>query len=174
MKKIIIAAAIPAFALAASAFTFAPSAFAPSAFASSACHSSSGLPDGHCTPGATWSRVTQGNIHSTICKSGWDRDRPPLGEFHRGAQALSAPLYGDYAGSKLSSYEEDHLIPLELGGSPTSPLNLWPEAHPTSYTKDGVEDTLNHAVCSGRVKLAPAQRDIGHNWKTAEHVLGLK
>jgi hypothetical protein len=27
-------------------------------------------------------------------------------------------------------------------------------------------------VCSGRVKLAPAQRDIAHNWKTAEHVLG--
>jgi hypothetical protein len=39
MKKIIIAAAIPAFALAASAFTFAPSAFAPSAFASSICPS---------------------------------------------------------------------------------------------------------------------------------------
>ena len=27
----------------------------------------------------------------------------------------------------ISDYEEDHLIPLELGGSPTSPLNLWPE-----------------------------------------------
>jgi hypothetical protein len=174
MKKIIIAAAIPAFALAASAFTFAPSAFAPSAFASSACHSSSGLPDGHCTPGATWSRVTQGNIHSTICKSGWTATVRPSESYTEALKRSQLRLYGDYAGSKLSSYEEDHLIPLELGGSPTSPLNLWPEAHPTSYTKDGVEDTLNHAVCSGRVKLAPAQRDIGHNWKTAEHVLGLK
>jgi hypothetical protein len=83
-------------------------------------------------------------------------------------------LYGDYAGSKLGSYEEDHLISLELGGSPTSPRNLWPEAHPSSYTKDGVESTLNHAVCSGRVKLVPAQRAIAHNWKTAEHALGLR
>jgi len=87
---------------------------------------------------------------------------------------LRGPEHARPPGSKLSSYEEDHLIPLELGGSPTSPLNLWPEAHPSSYTKDGVEDTLNRAVCSGRVKLAPAQRAIAHNWKTAEHVLGLK
>lgn len=83
-------------------------------------------------------------------------------------------LYGDYAGSKLSNYEEDHLIPLELGGSPASARNLWPEAHPSSYTKDGVETSLNHAVCRGRVKLAPAQRAIARNWKTAEHALGLK
>lgn len=59
-------AVIPAPVLAASAFSFAPGASA-----SSACHSSSGLPDRHCTPGAVNPAVTQKNIHSTICKKGW-------------------------------------------------------------------------------------------------------
>jgi hypothetical protein len=98
IKKIIITAVIPALALAASAFTFAPSAFA-----SSACHSSSGLPDGHCTPGATWSRVTQGNIHSTICKSGWTATVRPSESYTEALKRSQLRLYGDYAGSKLSS-----------------------------------------------------------------------
>lgn len=167
--QLAIAAVIPLFALAASAFTLAPHASA-----SSACHSSSGLPDRHCTPGATWSRVTQGNIHSTICKLGWTATIRPSESYTEALKRTQLRLYGDYAGSKLSNYEEDHLIPLELGGSPTPARNLWPEAHPTSYTKDGVETTLNHAVCSGRVKLAPAQRAIASNWKTAERALGLR
>lgn len=75
--------------------------------------------------------------------------------------------------TRLGDYEEDHLIPLELGGSPTSTLNLWPEEHPSSYTKDGVESDLNHAVCDGRVKLAPARQAIAQNWKTAEQTLRL-
>jgi hypothetical protein len=168
MKKLAVFVAIPALALAAGALTLA------SASASSACRSSSGLPDRHCTPGATWSRVTQGNIHSTICKRGWTATVRPPESYTEALKRSQLGRYGDYDGRKLSSYEEDHLIPLELGGSPTSPRNLWPEAHPSSYTKDGVEDALNHAVCSGRVKLAPAQRAIALNWKTAEHALALR
>lgn len=168
MKKLAVVAAIPALALAASAFTLA------SASASSACHSSSGLPDRHCTPGATWSRVTQRNIYSTICKRGWTATVRPRESYTEALKRSQLRLYGYYAGRKLGSYEEDHLIPLELGGSPTSARNLWPEAHPSSYAKDGVEATLNHAVCSGRVKLALAQRAIARNWKTAKHALGLR
>lgn len=171
IMKLITLAAIPAaLALAASAFIFVPDAFA----SSSACHSSSGLPDRHCTPGVTWSRVTQGNIRSTICKRGWTATVRPPESYTEALKRIQLPLYGDYAGTKLSNYEEDHLIPLELGGSPTSARNLWPEAHPSSYAKDGVESALNHAVCDGRVRLASAQRAIAINWKTAEHALGLK
>ena len=169
IKRLAITAAIPALALAATV-----GAIAPSASASSACHSSSGLPDRHCTPGATWSRVTQRNIHSTICKRGWTATVRPRESYTEALKRSQLRLYGDYAGSKLGNYEEDHLIPLELGGSPTSARNLWPEAHPSSYAKDGVENALNHAVCSGRVKLVPAQRAIARNWKTAKHTLGLK
>jgi len=117
--------------------------------------------------------VTQGNIHSTICKRGWTAIIRPSESYTEALKRTQLRLYGDYAGSKLSSYEEDHLIPLELGGSPTSARNLWPEAHPSSYAKDGVEAALNDAVCGGRVKLVPAQRAIARNWKTAEHALGL-
>ena len=66
-----------------------------------------------------------------------------------------------------------HLIPLELGGSPTSPLNLWPEPHRVvggwgSYRKDRLENRLNHLVCSGRLTLRAAQRAIAANWIAAD------
>jgi hypothetical protein len=32
-----------------------------------------------------------------------------------------------YADGKLGDYEEDHLVPLGLGGAPYDPRNLWPE-----------------------------------------------
>ncbi|MGA2828977.1 MAG: hypothetical protein ABSF03_23015 [Streptosporangiaceae bacterium] len=175
MKKIVVIPALAAgVGLAASAFMVVPALASSAGPARTACHSSSGLPDGHCTPGATWSRVTQGNIRSTICKSGWTATIRPSESYTEALKRTQLGLYGDYAGNKLGNYEEDHLIPLELGGSPTSARNLWPEAHPSSYTKDGVESTLNHAVCDGRVKLAPAQRAIARNWETAEHALGLR
>jgi hypothetical protein len=45
-------------------------------------------------------------------------------------------------GSRMSDYEEDHLIPLELGGSLSSPRNLWPEFDSgiIPNPKDSVED----------------------------------
>ena len=76
----------------------------------------------------------------------------------------------------MSDYEEDHLVPLELGGNPTAPGNLWPEPHygsPTASTKDGVETKLKNAVCAGTITLSAARSAIKTNWTTAEHVLGL-
>ncbi len=138
------------------------------------CRSSAGLPDPHCTPGAAWSRVTQSNIHSTICRRGWTATVRPPESYTEPIKLAQIRQYHYYGGTSARGYEEDHLIPLELGGNPRSVRNLWPESHPASYTKDGVEATLNHAVCGGRVGLVPAQRAIARNWKTAEHVLGLR
>ncbi len=168
MKKLAIAAAMPVFALAASAFTLAPNASA-----SSACHSSSGLPDRHCTPGATWSRVTQGNIHSTICKLGWTATIRPSESYTEALKRTQLRLYGDYAGSELSNYEEDHLIPLELA------------AARRQHAISGRKRTL---LRTPRMESRPpeprgvqragqagsAQRAIASDWKTAEHVLGLR
>ena len=58
-----------------------------------------------------------------------------------------------------------HLVPLELGGSPASPRNLWPEPHHVaggwgSYRKDRLENRLNHLVCRGRITLAVARHAI--------------
>ena len=68
--------------------------------------------------------------------------------------------YG-YSDTNMSDYEEDHLIPLELGGAPRDPHNLWPEprdGEENAYSKDSVENRLKKAVCDGEVTLAPARR----------------
>jgi hypothetical protein len=139
------------------------------------CHygSSNGnaLPDAACTPGAVNTGVTQANIQSTICTTGYTTTvRPPESmtepDKYKSMAAYSSP-------GTASDYEYDHLVPLELGGS-SDVRNLWPEAYAGgSYTKDGVENRLNHVVCSGQVTLAAAQHAIATNWTTAEAVLGV-
>jgi hypothetical protein len=32
-----------------------------------------------------------------------------------------------YSDRRLRDYKEDHLVPLELGGDPSDPRNLWPK-----------------------------------------------
>jgi hypothetical protein len=46
-----------------------------------------------------------------------------------------------------SEYEEDHFIPLELGGAPRNPKNLWPEPHSQSKLSDPLETQLKRKVC---------------------------
>lgn len=36
--------------------------------------------------------------------------------------------------------------------------NLWPESHRNSFKKDGLENSLNQRVCSGKITLANARR----------------
>lgn len=63
-------------------------------------------------------------------------------------------------------YEVDHLISLELGGS-NSQQNLWPEPYapvPGAHQKDLVENWLHRQVCSGKMELKEAQREISTDW----------
>jgi len=64
-------------------------------------------------------------------------------------------LYGE-TGSP-SGYEEDHFVPLELGGAPKNPKNLWPEPHSQSKLSDPLENHLKRKVCKGLMKLAKAR-----------------
>jgi hypothetical protein len=78
--------------------------------------------------------------------------------------------YGYYAGHSAAAYEEDHLVPLELGGAPSDPKNLWPEAHspkPGSYQKDAEENLLHARVCSHRLRLSTAQHYMENDWLAA-------
>jgi len=59
-----------------------------------------------------------------------------------------------------ADYEEDHFIPLELGGHPTDPRNLWPQPIEQAHHKDQWELALNRAVCADRMTLSAAQRKI--------------
>ena len=63
--------------------------------------------------------------------------------------------------------EYDHLVPLELGGDPNDPRNLWIEPGASPNPKDGVESRLHELVCEGRVPLAAAQEAITTDWTTA-------
>lgn len=127
------------------------------------------LPDRACTPGALNPSVTQADIQRTICSAGWTSTvRPPEGVTEPEKWASMA-AYG-VTGS-TGDYEYDHLVPLELGGAPNDPRNLWPELdYPGGgygydlNPKDKVEYLLNNEVCDGAVTLATAQAEIAMNW----------
>jgi hypothetical protein len=73
--------------------------------------------------------------------------------------------YGD--AGQLHDYEYDHLVPLELGGAPNDPRNLWPEPGRAPNPKDELERRLREMVCAGRLALGTAQREIASNWVVA-------
>lgn len=135
---------------------------------SSACRPNGALPDRNCTPGVPNPDVTQANIQQTICVQGWTATiRPPQAY----TDALKQKGIGDYGyeDQRLADYEEDHLIPLELGGDPRDPANLWPEprrsiATPGAEDKDKVENYLRGQVCAGHLSLVDAQSGISADW----------
>jgi hypothetical protein len=138
---------------------------------SSAAGSPNGLPNPTQTPGAIDPSVTQANIHQTICVSGYTKTvRPPESYTEQLKRSQLQSGYAVQGVTQLSKYEEDHLISLEIGGSPTAPTNLWPEAHFihwSSFLKDKVENKLHAMICSGQISLAAAQREIASNWEAA-------
>ncbi len=128
-------------------------------------------PNPQLTPGATNPDVTQANIHQTICVSGWTASvRQPTAYTNR-LKTEGITQYG-YNDPNVRDYEEDHFIPLELGGDPKDPNNLWPEPYDTkvngqtmgAHQKDKVEDLLNKQVCDGTITLREAQDHIASDW----------
>jgi len=131
----------------------------------------SDLPDPKRTPGALNSLVTQRNIGETICVKGWTRTvRPPV-SFTNRLKRIQIAQYG-YVDRDPRDVEEDHLIPLSLGGAPDDPANLWPEPRSGRWNadlKDSLEARLHHLVCDGKIPLVEAQTAIRTNWIAAYH-----
>jgi hypothetical protein len=123
------------------------------------------LPDPRCTPGALSPAVTQSDLGSTICSEGYtDTVRPPE-PISESEKEASLAAYGD--AGPLHIYEYDHLVPLELGGAPNDPRNLWPEPGRTPNPKDELERRLRGMVCAGELPLGTAQREIASDWVVA-------
>lgn len=163
--------AIPTMALGTIGLTFGIG----TAHAASCSQSYLPLPDPSCQPGALNADVTQSTIDSTICVSGWTATVRPSSSYTTALKKKQIVEYG-YTDTSTSDYEEDHFIPLELGGSPKSALNLWPEPEygtKTAGNKDTVENKLKKAVCAGDVSLSDAQDAIVTDWTTALSDLGL-
>ena len=126
------------------------------------------LPDPTLTSGAINPDVSPQTIETTICVRGWTRMVRPPESYTELLKREQIAEYG-YHDRRLRDYEEDHLIPLALGGAPTDPRNLWPEPHEApsdwgSYAKDRLESRLNDLVCSGALPLETARAAIAANW----------
>ena len=137
------------------------------------------LPNVKVTPGLINPLVTQKNIHSTICVPGYSASIRPINSYTRKLKIsqLNSYPYSAYGSRDTRKFEEDHLISLELGGNPSSSLNLWPEPWGGPYgarVKDKVENKLHALVCSDQISLAEAQQAIATNWYAAylKYVLG--
>lgn len=141
------------------------------------------LPDPSCTPGAVDPAVTEADLASTVCRrGGYTYSVRPPERLTETFKIVDEAAYRD----PYTTYhtELDHLIPLELGGS-SDTRNLWAEPDqgtPADFdpqdpfgvnAKDGVEDRLHQAVCSGQVGLAAAQDAIAADWTTALARLGV-
>jgi hypothetical protein len=138
----------------------------PPAHPAGTCKSVNGYPDPTCTPGEVDPNVTQSNIKTTICVSGYTKTvRPPTSY----TDALKIQQIGEYGytDTNVADYEEDHFIPLELGGSPSDPRNLWPEFPHSPNPKDSVETKLKGLVCANKITLDQARQLIRTDWKTA-------
>jgi hypothetical protein len=116
------------------------------------------LPIKSLTPGALNRAVRQGTIGRTICRVGWTRTVRPSSRYTNALKLKQMPLYEETG--PPSAYEEDHLIPLELGGAPRNPKNLWPEPRSQAKTSDPLETKLKRLVCKRLVSLARARAAI--------------
>jgi hypothetical protein len=121
--------------------------------------------------GAINPAVTQSNISTTICVRGWTKTvRPPLSY----TSALKRQMIRDrHLPGTTRDYELDHYVPLEIGGHPTDPRNLWPQPWPKARLKDKLESALNRAVCGNRMTLSAAQHCLlDQSWQACARRMG--
>lgn len=116
------------------------------------------IPNHDRTPGAINRHVTQTNIAQTVCVPGWTSTiRPPTSYTNRlKAQQMRALQLPGHA----KDYEEDHLVPLCVGGHPTDRRNLWLEPRKGRWSakfKDQLEKSVCRAVCKGAMTLEEGQ-----------------
>lgn len=125
------------------------------------------LPDPTTTPGAINASITTAMLCAKGYRTGTVRPDADYTERLKAEQLLSSDDYTDH---NRRHYEEDHLVPLELGGHPSDPKNLWPEywnGRCGAHIKDKLETALHVLVCAGNIGLAEAQGEIATDWVRA-------
>lgn len=124
------------------------------------------LPDSMLTPGVTNPDVTQDNIQDTICVKGFTKTVRPPANYTNRLKKKQLVQYG-YKHANPQAFEEDHLIPLGVGGNPTDHQNVWPQPRKGQWSaakKDKLENKLHELVCNGNLSLEETQQDISRNW----------
>lgn len=107
--------------------------------------------------------VTQATIASTICVSGWTATVRPPSSYTSSLKVEQLAAFG-YADQNPRDYEEDHRVPLELGGAPRDTSNLSPELGGSPNPKDSAENSARADVCAGRVTLQQEQVAFVARW----------
>lgn len=136
---------------------------------SSDCHINGSLPDHDCTPGAVFPDATK----EKICVQGYSKT---VRNVSKSLRRKVFEAYGIPYPPEYGTYENDHLIPLALGGN-NDIANLFPEAaepYPGFKEKDVVENYLHEQVCAGNIALSAAQKQIADNWLLIYHNLDPK
>ena len=115
------------------------------------------MPDPNLTPGDKLPVTV-----ATVCRRGYTKSLPQVDA------ATKELVYRRYGIEPVpGSYEIDHLIAKELGGS-NEVRNLWPQPKDTflwnSKVKDRLENQLHSMVCNGAITLDQAQQEIAHDW----------
>jgi hypothetical protein len=107
--------------------------------------------------------VTQATIAVTICASGWTATVRPPSSYTSSLKVEQLAAFG-YADQNPRDYEEDHRVPLELGGAPRDTANLSPERGASPNPKDSAENSARADVCAGRVTLQQEQAAFVAHW----------
>lgn len=133
------------------------------------CVERHGLPDPRCTPGA----VRAGVSLSTICAFGYSPSIRPPESYTEPLKLAQVRAYG-LSGSP-SAYEEDHLVPLSIGGAPRDPRNLWPEPRngpDNAEQKDQLETWTARMACAGRIPLSRLRQEMATDWTALYRLAG--
>ena len=119
------------------------------------------IPDVSLTPGAT--RTVSRNDVCSVAPSEY---------FYPIPATLAYRVFEKYRiyNPTPRSYEVDYLISPALGGADDI-RNLWPQPYASgewnAHVKDALENYLHDQVCTGKLDLEIAQRDISVNWIAA-------
>ncbi len=109
-------------------------------------------------PGALNPNVTQAMIDQTICVRGYAQSIRPSAQYTN--ELKKKQMQERHLPGSPRDYEEDHFIPLELGGAPYNPQNLWPQPIEQARRKDKLEDSLHGLVCAHKISLREAQQEV--------------
>ena len=130
------------------------------------------LPDPALTPGAYSPLVTQANIHQTVCVHGWSKTMRPSTSVTNKMKvkvmvAYHIPL------TDIHKVELDHLCSIVLGCALDDEHNMWPEywylnvdgEDHGAHQKDHAEKATQLAICSGKITLLDAQKQMVTDWR---------
>jgi hypothetical protein len=105
-------------------------------------------------------------IRTTICVSGWTATIRPPAVYT--SKLKAEQMASEHLPGTAADYEEDHRMPLELGGAPRDSYNLSPEARAgvtnTAAIKDSAENLAKHRVCDQGADLRQVQADFVKMW----------